>query len=266
VILYDIFAEGCHTPRTREQIAELFHAGRLKRNDPCKLAVKSTWQTVDELFPLLKYDSAGQEIGPPRESRARLDLIPIVAACAAVIALGIVFAVVALRNRNREIATAAFGNRNYLGGTARVSGQSAATLGNPINSFQAPIANQQARIAREQLQREQAARADQMRAELAREERERQKAAGRNVLVPFDQPTVVDVGKSSVTVKVHDNDVTSFDVWVDGNWHRGVVKQKGISGSRTDETLIYSNARTSLYYVWEISGELNHCILRVRDE
>ena len=45
-----------------------------------------------------------------------------------------------------------------------------------------------------------------------------------------------------------------------------VEKQEGISHNRTDETLLYQSACASLYYVWEISGKLNHCLLRVREE
>ena len=37
-------------------------------------------------------------------------------------------------------------------------------------------------------------------------------------------------------------------------------------GSGTDEALIYNNGRASLYYVWELSGQLNHCRLRVREK
>src|SRR5207248_9260399 len=58
VILYDLGVKGYHTPLTREQIAELFHAGRVDRHHPCKPTAKSEWRTIDELFPLLKYDSA----------------------------------------------------------------------------------------------------------------------------------------------------------------------------------------------------------------
>jgi hypothetical protein len=105
------------------------------------------------------------------------------------------------------------------------------------------------------------------RADAERRELARQKAAGRNEVVPLDQFTLIpDVGGWGVTVKIHDNDVTSFDVWVNGGWRRNVIKQKGITGSRTDETLIYQNGRARLYYVWEISGKLNSCLLRVRDE
>src|SRR4051794_19892062 len=46
---------------------------------------------------------------------------------------------------------------------------------------------------------------------------------------------------------------------------RAMKKEQGISGSPTDETLIYTDGRTSLYYVWEISGRLNHCLLRSRE-
>jgi hypothetical protein len=75
----------------------------------------------------------------------------------------------------------------------------------------------------------------------------------------------VNVGGTGVSVKIHDNDVTSFDVWINGQWRREVPKQKGITQSRTDETLIYDSGRARLYYVWEISGRINHCLLRVRD-
>ena len=68
-----------------------------------------------------------------------------------------------------------------------------------------------------------------------------------------------------VTVRIHDNDVTSFDVSVNGGFRQEVPKQKGLTHSRTDETLIYRNGHSSLYYVWQISGELNHCLLRVRE-
>ncbi len=68
-----------------------------------------------------------------------------------------------------------------------------------------------------------------------------------------------------VSVRVLDNDVTSFDVCINGAWHRDVKKEKGLSHSGTDETLIYTDSGASLYYVWEISGELNSCRLRVRD-
>jgi hypothetical protein len=124
------------------------------------------------------------------------------------------------------------------------------------------------RIA-EQSRREQAQgkQQRQQQKEAAKHQRllEEQKAAGRDEHVPFDHWQIVNVGGESVTLKVHDNDTTSFDVWINYGIRHEVKKEKGISGSRTDETLIYSNGRAALYYVWEISGRINHCLLRVRD-
>lgn len=57
--LYDLLVEGYHTPLTASQIAELFHADQIQRNDPCKEVGTERWKTIDELFPLLKYDSSG---------------------------------------------------------------------------------------------------------------------------------------------------------------------------------------------------------------
>jgi hypothetical protein len=57
-MLYEVLAPGYHSPLTKTQITELFHAGRLERNHPCKPLSQKHWRTVDELFPLLKYQSA----------------------------------------------------------------------------------------------------------------------------------------------------------------------------------------------------------------
>jgi hypothetical protein len=35
--------------------------------------------------------------------------------------------------------------------------------------------------------------------------------------------------------------------------------------SRTDETLLYNAGRARLYYLWEISGKIDHGLLRIRD-
>ena len=92
------------------------------------------------------------------------------------------------------------------------------------------------------------------------------KVAGQDVIIPLDEDMIISHGGMSVRVKIHDNDVTSFDVWINGAWHREVPKQKGITHSGTDETLIYSSGGAQLYYVWELSGKLNHCRLRVRED
>jgi hypothetical protein len=136
----------------------------------------------------------------------------------------------------------------------------------PRQSFDA----QQSRLAQERTsaeQRQLQIQREQDRTNAERAEKERQKAAGIDVIAPLEQWFVLqNVGGSDVNLRIHDNDVTSFDIWVNGSLRREVPKQKGISGSRTDETLIYSNGRSKLYYVWEISGTLNHCLLRVRED
>jgi hypothetical protein len=58
--LFEILQDGFHTPLTATQIAELFQAGRLGRNTPCKAVSQKDWQTIDELFPLLKYETSSQ--------------------------------------------------------------------------------------------------------------------------------------------------------------------------------------------------------------
>ena len=107
--------------------------------------------------------------------------------------------------------------------------------------------------------------AEQQRAAREQQRVEQEKPAAKDQHVPFDLDQIVNVGGQSISVRIHDNDTTSFDVWINGARFREVKKQKGISGTGTDETLIYSNGRATLYYVWEISGRINHCLLRVRD-
>jgi hypothetical protein len=57
--LYELQVEGYHTPLSPDQIAELYRAGRLRRADPCREVTSRDWRTLDEIFPLLKYDSRG---------------------------------------------------------------------------------------------------------------------------------------------------------------------------------------------------------------
>ena len=57
VKLYDLLVDGYHTPRSAEDIANLYRSGRLRKSDPCRLSGTKDWKTLDELFPLLKYDS-----------------------------------------------------------------------------------------------------------------------------------------------------------------------------------------------------------------
>lgn len=120
------------------------------------------------------------------------------------------------------------------------------------------------RRRREKDQRDQATIAERLRAQHEREAAQKRQSAGTDTIIPLDTNVMVNVGGSSVSVRVHDNDVTTFDVWINGGHYRELKKNKGISGSGTDETFIYGSGGASLYYVWELSGKLNHCRLRVR--
>lgn len=287
-------------PLTREQIFELFSAGQLRRNDPCKLAVKAQWRTIDELFPLLKYESA--DWLPTADLRRSVN--PSVFGFGA-LAVGIVAVLVTNFTILRNDPITAISTRGPIlnqttpgeSAGSLVAAKSRTSMPNRfvtnnalLASSQPPLPSrptaivqpdvvqirrdnyerertrlEQARAAREQLQRDQAALAEQLRADTQQRERTAQRAAGIDTFLQLDTWGIVNLGGSAVTLKVHDNDVTSFDVWINGSWRREVKKEKGITQSGTDETFISSNGRASLYYVWELSGKLNHCRLRVRE-
>jgi hypothetical protein len=89
-MLYEVLAPGYHSPLTKNQITELFRAGRLERNHPCKPLSQKQWRTVDELFPLLKYQSATiswdepwEPVRPPAIDRSVLACIAVALAIAA---------------------------------------------------------------------------------------------------------------------------------------------------------------------------------------
>lgn len=280
MILYDILLDGFQTPLTREEICELFHAGRIKRRDACKAAAKSEWRTIDELFPLLKYDSAARLKPVKTETHGITKWIPVGLAFAAVATIAVLFCAVALSTHGPEIARthSATGNvpsatqdtkssaPDSVVATAFASitapqstsqpqlriGSSVASQPNAVqpryNNVEAERERQeQERLAREKSQREQAALAQRMRTENQRQEAERQRTAGHDIIIPLDADRLIDLAGSSVTIKVHDNDVTSIDYWINGAWYRDVKKDKGITGSRTDETLLYRHDRASLY-------------------
>jgi hypothetical protein len=273
VDLYEVFLEGYHTPLTGEQIAALFHAGRVRRHHRCKQVNKTKWRTIDELFPLLKYDSVSPLAPRGAESRFVTSALAVALAVfvATVAALTIYFGRLGM-----------FAERDYI----PISSQEKTDQRQDSTPWTTAFANpgrdvdrvessrdrnarrelsraDQQRLAREQMQPDQAARAEQLRTSNERGEQ----ATGRSFVVPLDiDYKLPDVGGLPVVVRIHDNDVTSFDVWINGARRRRVPKQKGITGSRTDETLIYTNGTASLYYVWEISGQLNSCLLRLRND
>jgi hypothetical protein len=273
VILYDLGVKGYHTPLTREQIAELFYVGRVDRHHPCKLTSKSEWRTVDELFPLLKHDSPSHLYRVDDSRRLPVSMF-LTGVSLILIVAAVSFLYVSSRQEQPRVIRAIESSP-----LPRSDSTSATTM--PVLALQQSIAEadqrtnemlrerarlEQRRFDREQLQRQQAALAEQKRSEIDEASAKARKAEGTDVICPLDQTITVNVGGSSVTVKIHDNDVTTFDAWIDGRRMHEVEKEKGISHSRTDETLLYQSGRASLYYVWEISGELNHCLLRVREE
>ncbi len=112
---------------------------------------------------------------------------------------------------------------------------------------------------------EQAAFAERMRRVAEELKRAALKAAGINRPVPLDQDDYIPMPGGGVWVKVHDNDASGLDVWINHERWREVPKEEGITRSGTDETLIYSNGSASLFYVSQMSAGLNHCLLRVRE-
>jgi len=297
VNLYDVMADGYHTPLTKTQIAELFHAGRLGRDQPCKQVEKKDWRTIDELFPLLKYNSSGpvpyeNSDSTPLSPNARtLTLLLLVSVLVTLALLSYFFTRSTSDDSGRGLSRTSLTKQLPAGPTAQESYVSSNIAPSPASvllseeqssgvlvvqptssdASRQSLDAEKARLAQERLRAEhgqrQQAQAAQDRVNAEARERERQKAAGRDVIAPYDQFTLVpNLGGSDVVVKIHDADVASIDVWINYSRPVRITKQKGISGSRTDETLIYSTGRAKLYYVWEISGTLNHCLLRVRDE
>jgi hypothetical protein len=292
VVLYEV--PGYHSPLTKTQIAELFRAGRVGRNHPCKQISQKEWRTVDELFPLLKYQPPTINCYEPWQPvrRSPIDRTVVLACTAVALAIAALWFYLA-----HDSSPTSSTYRARASGTRWTTTNSTSETRVPFVAPERPpeerrphqqqwqtngvaansivitpevrvVANTrpvdsaaQQREAQEQQRRQ---------AELARLQEERakqeQRARGEDVIIPLDQYRVVNVGGVGVSVMIHDNDVTSFDVWINGLRHREVPKQKGITQSRTDETLIYDNSRARLYYVWEISGELNHCRLRVRED
>jgi hypothetical protein len=266
------------------QIAELFQSGRLRRDHRCKHVAQEEWRTIDELFPLLKYQSAGPAFyclpEPPVLSReTRILMFGLLAGACAVTALWYYFAHHATARNDPPRVTVHYWPKtisttptvaptvSQQEPTANISADAPSTTYASRTAIDLQVAQQaEQRRQAEEPQREQAAAQadrDRLIAERARLE---QKAAGRDVIFALDQQGPVIVGGNSVSVKIHDNDVTSFDVWIDSSRRRAVRKQKGITQSGTDETLIYALGRARLYYVWEISGQLNHCRLRIRED
>jgi hypothetical protein len=287
VNFYEVLADGYHSPLTKTQIAELFQAGRLHRNHPCKPVSQKNWRTIDELFPLLKHQSVGPTsfYSPEADARSSTTHIVIIGFLIAAFVAGlwcyfrpkeadsIALPAVTVRNWPKTISSAP---TSVTQQTANIPSTAPLTVYAPPVSVEGvhetnyalPTTGdlQQARLAEQRRQAEQRQVEQIERNRLAAERASlERKAAGHDLIIPLDEDRIVSFGAMSVRVKIHDNDVTTFDVWINGEWHRAVPKQKGISHSGTDETLIYNGGTARLYYVWEPSGKLNHCLLRVRE-
>jgi hypothetical protein len=290
--LFEILHDGFHTPLTATQVAELFRAGRLSRHSPCKPAKQGEWRTIDELFPLLKYHTPLQfSYQPPEansEFRFRRSIVGmcLLGATAATIVIYLfcqnqtspdrrITAIdsISMPAAPSHVRRAPVRSAQPIQNTISASNTSASSYSNvnpvasrPVEQTQseATIRLAEAQRILEQARRDQAVAAQQ-RAMHEQKRLEQEKAAGKDQHVLLDHWQTVNVGGYSVSVKIHDNDTTSFDAWINSTQYRELKKQKGITGTGTDETFIYSNGRASLYYVWEISGRLDHCLLRVRE-
>lgn len=285
---YEVLADGYHSPLTKTQIAELFQTGRLSREHPCKPLRQKKWQTIDELFPLLKYQSAwpASYYSPETDARsARLHIVMFSLLVAALLAAAssYYFASPGVERIDRPPVTVRDWPKTVPIAPTSVTQQTANIPSTaPVTVYASPVIvegahetnyappatadSQQARLAEQRRQAEQRQREQSEQNRLAAERANvERKAAGHDLVIPLDEERVVSFAGMSVQVKIHDNDVTTFDVWINGRWRHEVRKQKGISHSGTDETLIYDGGIARLYYVWEPSGKLNHCMLRVRE-
>lgn len=249
---------------------------------------------MDELFPLLKYQSAAISCDDPWEParQSAIDrrvVLACVAVACAIAALWYYFGYSASSAPERHgprvtetrwprttsspetrVSTVAPQHLQQEGQSQQQQWQTNDVAANsivimpelPVVANTRPVdpAAQQREAQERQRQQAEAVRLQQERA------KQEQKARGQDVIIPLDQEMIIYVAGMPLHVKVHDNDVTSFDVWINGLRYREVAKQKGITQSRTDETLIYNTGRAHLYYVWEQSGKLNHCLLRVRED
>jgi flagellar basal body-associated protein FliL len=276
VNFYEVLADGYHSPLTKTQIAGLFHAGRLRRGHRCKHVTGKEWQTIDELFPLLKYQPSEPALNYSQEpdsfsARTWILIIALLAVAVAAIA-GYYFSSGATAPPPRTHVTDSRWPRTIvITPSPDVLSRQPPTddrvsIAPPVlvEAYSPRVASQEQQVAAPRRQVEQRA-PDQAQVHADRTTAEH-KVAGQDAIIPLDRETPVNVGGYAVNVMIHDNDTTSFDVWINGLRRREVPKQKGITGSRTDETLIYGSGRARLYYVWEISGQLNHCRLRVRED
>lgn len=174
---YDVVAGGNRASLTKTQIADLFRAGQLDHNDSCKQAGEEEWRTIDEVFPLLKYDTSTRSLYQTTQLHgAQGRVLPLVAVISIlVISAGSLLGYFALRGGPR-------GSKNTITATAAANPQPPVTytIENPyFRSQQDKAAQERLEAARKAREQTQAARLAQDRAEAERRERELQEAKGK---------------------------------------------------------------------------------------
>ena len=88
--LYNVLAAGHHTPLTKTQIAGLFHAGLFDYDQPCKQVEEKEWRTIDELFPLLRYEIPQQSLYQPSDVHGSLARHPVLAILISILVISVV--------------------------------------------------------------------------------------------------------------------------------------------------------------------------------
>jgi flagellar basal body-associated protein FliL len=179
VQFYDVVAGGHRTALTRTQIAGLFQAGQLTRNDPCKAAEQTQWRTVDEVFPLLKEGTLARSLYQPTQLHKPR---PHVLALTAVISVLVIAAASLVAYFFWLNGTP--GPRKTITATAATNPQApvAYTMENPyFVSRKARAEEERYNAAQKARSQAQAAKLAQERAEAERKEQELQKAAGKTL-------------------------------------------------------------------------------------
>jgi hypothetical protein len=288
VKLYDLMAEGYHTPLSAPQIADLFRAGRLLRNDPCKEIGKTAWRTIDELFPLLKYDSSvsfssGRTEGTNiyRSIAGGVDVTRRTVLIGTLVALFVLCAFVVgpgYFGTGDEWRASSISRRTHIRSPANPDSNQSASSGvvTATTHSSGSYSNEQMYRAAPSRQEDRARQLEETRLgeqriidERDRAQQERQTQSRRTAEQEFTLPlgtyTRVSLGGASYRIAVHDEGPDEIRVLVDYRPVLRFQKHSGFDG-RDIETLILSNGSAHLYYVNEISDHVGHCKLRLRDE
>lgn len=182
---YDVVAGGHRTALTRAQIAGLFQAGQLARNDLCKEAEKAEWRTIDDLFPLLKEGISARSLYQPAELHSpRRRVLAVTAAISIFVISAVLLAGYFVWRSGGQ------GSRNAIYPAAATNPRPPVTytIENPyFPSRQERAAQERLKAAQKAREQIEAARLAEERAAAEKKERELQKAAGRTERIQLDQ-------------------------------------------------------------------------------